>query len=319
MLSAVPPAFFSYCRADAEFALRLAEDLKAAGANVWMDQLDIEPGTPWDGAVEEALKSSPRMLVILSPVSARSDNVRDEVSFALSRQKRIIPILYRDCDVPFRLARLQHIDFRIDYARGLKALIRTLGIEEPAQATTAPAPSTTTPTQVPKVRARTTANTKSAKEERERNAVEAQPIQFGRANQLYCIGDWRFYRKDSYCCFWYKDGELALEVEGHLQSWRLKEGGTEWTIIHGKRNSKGAFQYRFWKTTTGDSAIVVDGRASFAIKGWVSPKTHRLTISALPEEICITDGSGFVSQIVLPRYEARIHHTNYLKEKFDYP
>lgn len=37
-------AFFSYCRQDSEFALRVAEDLKAAGANVWIDQLYIEPG-----------------------------------------------------------------------------------------------------------------------------------------------------------------------------------------------------------------------------------------------------------------------------------
>ena len=57
------------------------------------------------------------MLVILSPVSVVSDNVRDEVSFALNRQKRVIPVLYRDCDVPFRLARLQHNDFRTNYAR----------------------------------------------------------------------------------------------------------------------------------------------------------------------------------------------------------
>ena len=51
-----PPAssaFCSYSRADAAFALRLAEDLKAAGANVWMDQLDIEPGALWDRPVEE--------------------------------------------------------------------------------------------------------------------------------------------------------------------------------------------------------------------------------------------------------------------------
>ena len=64
----VPAAFFSYCRADSEVALKLAEDLKAVGANVWIGQLDIKPGTPWDRAVEEALTRSPRMLVILSPV-----------------------------------------------------------------------------------------------------------------------------------------------------------------------------------------------------------------------------------------------------------
>src|SRR6185369_1779457 len=55
---------------------------------------------------------------------------RDEVSFALSRQKRVIPVLYLDCDIPFRLARLQYIDFRPDYARGLKILLRALGVVE---------------------------------------------------------------------------------------------------------------------------------------------------------------------------------------------
>ena len=134
MALGAPAAFFSYCRDDSDFALQLAEDLKAAGANVWLDQLDIEPGVPWDRAVESAVTNCPRMLVILSPTSVNSDNVRDEVSFALSKQKRVIPVLYRDCDVPFRLARLQHIDFRADYARGLKALLRTLGVEQQAVA-----------------------------------------------------------------------------------------------------------------------------------------------------------------------------------------
>jgi photosystem II stability/assembly factor-like uncharacterized protein len=120
-------AFVSYCRSDSEFTLRLAEDLKSAGARIWLDQLDIPPGEPWDRAVEAALFQSPVMLLILSPDSVNSDNVRDEVSFSLSKQKKVIPILYRECEVPFRLARLQHIDFRTDYTRGLKALLNALG------------------------------------------------------------------------------------------------------------------------------------------------------------------------------------------------
>jgi len=103
-----PAAFFSYCREDSDFALRLAEDLKAAGATVWIDQLDIEPGMPWDREVEDALAGCARLLVILSPVSVKSENVREEVGFALSKQKRVVPVLYRECDVPLRLARLQH-------------------------------------------------------------------------------------------------------------------------------------------------------------------------------------------------------------------
>ena len=138
----VPSAFFSYSREDSEFALRLAGDLKAAGAGVWLDQLDISPGQEWDSAIEDALNECPRMLLILSPDSAKSRNVRNEISRALDEKKSIIPVFFRDCTVPLQLARVQFIDFRSDYARGLKALLKTLGVVEvPQPIAPAPAPA----------------------------------------------------------------------------------------------------------------------------------------------------------------------------------
>src|SRR5271165_5045351 len=119
-------AFFSYSREDTEIVLRVAGDLKAAGANVWLDQMDIVPGQRWDDAVEHALADCPRMLVVLSPAAVHSTNVMDEVSFALEEGKTVVPILYRDCGVPFRLRRVQYIDFRRDYEHGLQELLKTL-------------------------------------------------------------------------------------------------------------------------------------------------------------------------------------------------
>lgn len=126
-------AFISYSREDSEFARRLAEDLKAAGTSVWLDQLDIAPGQRWAKAVEDALNDCPRMLVILSPSSANSTNVDDEVSFALDEKKTVIPVIYRDCKTPFRLRPFQYVDFRSDYNLGLKQLLQTLPPETPAQ------------------------------------------------------------------------------------------------------------------------------------------------------------------------------------------
>jgi TPR repeat protein len=143
----MPTAFFSYSRDDSEFALRLAADLKAAGADVWLDQLDIEPGQRWARAVEEALTASPRMLVILSPSAVASTNVEDEVTFALEEHKSVIPVLYRDCKIPFQLRPFQHVDFRTDYARGLRVMCKTLAVKEhqaPAAAE-APGPSQGSP------------------------------------------------------------------------------------------------------------------------------------------------------------------------------
>ena len=122
-------AFFSYSRDDSKFALRLAADLKAAGASVWLDQLDLVGGQRWTEAVQEALEKCPRVLAILSPSAVASPNVMDEVIFALDERKTVIPVLYRDCKVLYRLRSLHLIDFRTDYARGLGALLRALGVE----------------------------------------------------------------------------------------------------------------------------------------------------------------------------------------------
>jgi hypothetical protein len=126
-----PAAFISYSRADSEFALRLAQDLKAAGAAVWIDQLDIAAGQLWDNAIEDALIASPSVLLVLSPGSAHSNNVRNEISFALEQGKTVIPVLYQDCTVPLQLQRANRVDFRADYSHGLAMLLSSLQVAHP--------------------------------------------------------------------------------------------------------------------------------------------------------------------------------------------
>ncbi len=126
-----PAAFISYSREDSEFALRLAKSLKEAGANVWLDQLDIKPGQLWDDAIEQALDSADAMLFILSPASVKSKNVRDEMAYGLNRDMVIIPLVYRECIVPLQLQRNNRIDFRSDYDRGVAALIGHLKVAQP--------------------------------------------------------------------------------------------------------------------------------------------------------------------------------------------
>ena len=129
--------FLSYSRDDSGFVLKLARDLKAAGAVIWMDQLDIAPGKRWDGAIQDALASCSRLLLVLSPSSVGSTNVLDEVNFALENQKTVIPVLYLDSEVPFRLRRLQYVDLKSDYDRGLQELLRTLQASEDGHAAAA--------------------------------------------------------------------------------------------------------------------------------------------------------------------------------------
>jgi len=119
-------AFVSYSREDLEFVLRLAKDLKAKGAKVWMDKLDLRPGQRWEIEVQTALDGCQRMLVILSPTSVASSNVLAEAAFAIDEGKEVIPVLVRECKIPFRLRPFQYADFRSEYTVGLEELFATL-------------------------------------------------------------------------------------------------------------------------------------------------------------------------------------------------
>jgi len=123
--------FLSYTRTDDQFVLKLANDLRQAGADIWIDQLDIPAGSRWEKEVEKALINAKCLLVVLSPLSASSDNVSDEIAYAIDNKKKIIPIIIKECTRPFRIRSLQFIDFTKDYSPALNRLLKELGIEPP--------------------------------------------------------------------------------------------------------------------------------------------------------------------------------------------
>jgi hypothetical protein len=133
-------AFVSYSRDDLEFVVRLAKDLKAKGAKVWMDRLDIRPGQRWEVEIESAVNGCSRLLVILSPAAIASRNVLAEAALALDEGKEVIPVLHQECKIPFRLRPLQYADFSTSYAVGLEELLAVLigGHETPPSAAAEP-------------------------------------------------------------------------------------------------------------------------------------------------------------------------------------
>ena len=141
-------AFFSYARKDAGFVLKVASELRADGRALWLDQLDIPKGARWDESVEAALKECWCLVVVLSPASAVSSNVQDEVSYALEEGKRVIPLLLGPCAVPFRLRRIQYIDFTAGYEqayRDLLAAVTPPGASKAAPSATASAAAGSAP------------------------------------------------------------------------------------------------------------------------------------------------------------------------------
>lgn len=123
-----PLTFLSYSRVDQDFALRLAQELRSSGVHVWLDQLDIPKGARWDDEVEKALKGCDVFMVILTPASSQSHNVKDEISYALNNQKKILPILLKKSEIPFRLHRHQYVDFTTrNFQEGVEDARQLLG------------------------------------------------------------------------------------------------------------------------------------------------------------------------------------------------
>jgi hypothetical protein len=113
--------FISYSREDKDFALEFAREMKLAGHSVWLDQLDIPTGARWDDEVESALRECKIFLIILTPASVASENVKDEIGYAIDHGKRMMPVLLKECAVPLRLRRFQYIDFtRMEFGEGIK-------------------------------------------------------------------------------------------------------------------------------------------------------------------------------------------------------
>jgi hypothetical protein len=105
--------FISYAREDARaLALRLRDDLNAAGQDSWLDTAEINVGVSWAQDIEEAIENCDIMLALLSPASYISQTCRAEQARALRKNKRIIPVLVQaDADRPLELETLNYIDF----------------------------------------------------------------------------------------------------------------------------------------------------------------------------------------------------------------
>jgi hypothetical protein len=126
--SATPAkVFMSYARQDQIFVSRLANNLLKHDIDIWLDLYRIEPGKSWARQIGEALDDCQIMLLALSPAAAESENVDDEWNYFLDQKKKIVSVLHQPCKVPYRLSKLQYVDFdTTDFDKALARLVATL-------------------------------------------------------------------------------------------------------------------------------------------------------------------------------------------------
>ena len=90
------PVFISYASHDRSHASAISEALESAGVSTWIAPRDIAPGAAWGDAIIAAITASTTMLVVLSRNADASRQVVREVSQAVDRGIRVIPVRIED-------------------------------------------------------------------------------------------------------------------------------------------------------------------------------------------------------------------------------
>lgn len=123
--------FMSHSRRDAVEVDRVVTALERAGHDVWVDRADIVGGTEWQERIVRAIKDTDVFVIVLSPDSVASPEVRRELAIADRERKPVIPVVLRPVDVPdaleYSLVNVQRIDLSADFDLGVRRLTRAIG------------------------------------------------------------------------------------------------------------------------------------------------------------------------------------------------
>jgi len=116
------PVFISYSHENNDFVQKLATNLVRHNTNV---------GDSIVSRVQDAIKSSSALLVVLSKASVASEWCKRELSAGLVRELEekqviVLPLLLEDCDIPIFLRDKLYADFRSDFDSGLTAVLNAI-------------------------------------------------------------------------------------------------------------------------------------------------------------------------------------------------
>lgn len=91
--------FLSYSHVDRELLQKILVGLKKQLCRVWYDE-GLTPGESWNDELAERIKTADAVVVVLTENSCNSQFVRSEMNYAISKQKKIIPVCMAGLEMP---------------------------------------------------------------------------------------------------------------------------------------------------------------------------------------------------------------------------
>lgn len=128
--------FLSHTSADKPFVRELKQRLHAHGVTeIWLDEAEIQIGDSLTKKIEEGMKKTRYIGVVLSEASIRSPWVERELDIAINREIAtgevvVLPLLYQKCKLPAFLQGKLYADFTspAQFDESLDKLLRRLKI-----------------------------------------------------------------------------------------------------------------------------------------------------------------------------------------------
>jgi hypothetical protein len=106
-----PSVFLSYSRRDSARARALEAALKARKVPVWRDVRSIAAGERWSDAIEQGIRESRGVAVLITAASAASEWVTYEYALATGAQVPVVAVRVRKAMVPSPIRRFQIVEY----------------------------------------------------------------------------------------------------------------------------------------------------------------------------------------------------------------
>jgi hypothetical protein len=143
--------FVGYAHADRARVFPQLRRMSSLGARLWYDE-GIHPASQWSEEIAQAIGRCSLFVVMISPHSVRSANVRDEIQYATSHGREVLAIHLERTDLPAGLelqlnARQAILKWQLDdksYDRKLAAAVSMYASPEPVDGGSAAAEAETT-------------------------------------------------------------------------------------------------------------------------------------------------------------------------------
>lgn len=138
--------FVSYCHENKDTVDRLCQALISHDVTVWVDWENLDPGTPWKQAIQQAIHHGDFFLACFSKEYNARDKtyMTEELSVAIDRLQQkpsdkvwFIPIKLNQCDVPYidlggglTLQDLQYVNLYEDWEIGVQSILKAISTSQ---------------------------------------------------------------------------------------------------------------------------------------------------------------------------------------------